>query len=101
LNLCTERRDTFVWDGISFVRTPSSTLALTYPLRRSDTCGAIGESSKRWNDGFRLGSGVMNENVKKCVFLKTRFLAVGNLIGANTFEPHCTFRAEHKEVGCQ
>jgi hypothetical protein len=74
---------------ISFVRTPSSILALTYPLRRSDTCGAIGESSKRWNDGFRLGSGVMNENVKKCVFLKTRFLAVGNLIGANSFEPHC------------
>jgi hypothetical protein len=76
-------------DGISFVRTPSSTLALTYPLRRSDTCGAIGESSKRWNDGFRLGSGVMNENVKKCVFLKTRFSAVRILIGANTFEPHC------------
>jgi hypothetical protein len=91
LNLCTERRETFVWPGIFFVGTPSSILALTNPLRRSDTAGAIDPSSKCWNDGFQLGSGVMNENVKMVLVLDSRFLAVENSLGANSFEPHCSF----------
>jgi hypothetical protein len=89
LKLRAEQRETFVWAGISFVDTPSSILTLTYPLRRSGTAGAIDPSSKRWNDCFQLSSGVLNENVEKDVLLKTHFLAVGNLIGANSFEPHC------------
>ena len=67
LNLCTEQRDIFIWDRISFIHTPSSALTLTYPLRHSDIYGAIYTSSKCWNDGFRLRSRVMNENVKKGV----------------------------------
>jgi hypothetical protein len=43
-------------------------LTLTCPLRCADIDVGISPSSKCWNDGFQLGSGVMNENVEKCEF---------------------------------